>query len=688
MDQRLQDWLPFLRENRILLKCPGKEERFVIVEESGASVSLARLIPPASEKYELSFDQIAELRSRILTSAYGLSLDGDLNDKSALVAVVASLIDVCYSPSLNALVAIRDEVAARQLFMELVSNWRRSVPEYKPLLLLTVLTAIQTGELTDNRIRYGWVSERFAAESRKRGMSRQAKDVEMPFYRLSTDLFWMVSIRDLSRPPNGRATGSVGKIDYALIREPFWSLIQDPSFREEVRQQLVAMLPESNKNEPSVRFFLEKTLVKGRSDREGGPYALGKALWSPQSGEKGARIYELMTELRSGDIVFHLIDNREICGYSTVDSSVDRNFVGLQNTPWADRPGYLVKLRAFTLLEPSIEREWILKNGLYEAELMKLLEEGYRVFYNKSLELNQGAYLTEVPPQLLEVIARAYETHTGKTFPIDTHAQTINGIGSMLENFVKATAEAGLVVDQHVFHRFAASLMAKRLLILTGLSGSGKTKMAQAFARYLTPVDSPAVQVIPVGADWTSNENVIGYPDGLDPTNYIVQPVLDLIIYAHEMPNKPCFLILDEMNLSHVERYFADFLSAMESEEPVPLYSGSERKASGRIIPREIRIPKNLFVIGTVNIDETTYMFSPKVLDRAGVIEFRVTPGDIEKVLEYKQVLDLEKIVGIGQNFAAAFASGKQNLRPCPRPVLVGRPTDLRLLDRGPAESA
>jgi len=69
------------------------------------------------------------------------------------------------------------------------------------------------------------------------------------------------------------------------------------------------------------------------------------------------------------------------------------------------------------------------------------------------------------------------------------------------------------------------------------------------------------------------------------------------------------------MNLSHVERYFADLLSAIESGEDIPLYTGEERKAGEQIVPRKMSLPTNLFVIGTVNVDETTYMFSPKVLD-------------------------------------------------------------------------
>ena len=83
------------------------------------------------------------------------------------------------------------------------------------------------------------------------------------------------------------------------------------------------------------------------------------------------------------------------------------------------------------------------------------------------------------------------------------------------------------------------------------------------------------------------------------------------------------------MNLSHVERYFADFLSAMESDEEISLHKSKdeEKKSIGEKIPQSIEIPKNLFVVGTVNVDETTYMFSPKVLDRANVIEFSTIPA-------------------------------------------------------------
>jgi 5-methylcytosine-specific restriction protein B len=168
--------------------------------------------------------------------------------------------------------------------------------------------------------------------------------------------------------------------------------------------------------------------------------------------------------------------------------------------------------------------------------------------------------------------------------------------------------------------RFTSSLMTKPFILLTGLSGSGKTKLAQAFSTWISK-SSDQYCLIPVGADWTNREPLLGYLNALEKDSYIKPDngVLDLLLDAEKNPNIPFFLILDEMNLSHVERYFADFLSAMESGLPIPLHSnnGIMIASDGTIIPPEISFNGNLFIIGTVNIDETTYMFSPKVLDRA-----------------------------------------------------------------------
>ena len=121
-----------------------------------------------------------------------------------------------------------------------------------------------------------------------------------------------------------------------------------------------------------------------------------------------------------------------------------------------------------------------------------------------------------------------------------------------------------------------SSLLTKPFVILTGLSGSGKTKLAQAFVQWICE-DKKQYCIVPVGADWTNREPLLGYVNALNPEEYILPEngALQLIIEANNEENqyKPYFLILDEMNLSHVERYFADFLSVMESNEEIPLYA-------------------------------------------------------------------------------------------------------------------
>jgi hypothetical protein len=243
------------------------------------------------------------------------------------------------------------------------------------------------------------------------------------------------------------------------------------------------------------------------------------------------------------------------------------------------------------------------------------------------------------------------------------------------EKFKIQTNKAGLIFSSQIIQRFIASLTTKPFVICSGLSGSGKTKLAQSFVRWICE-SNKQYKLIPVGSDWTNREPLLGYPNGLNPKSYITPDsgALQLILEAakEENQNKPYFMILDEMNLSHVERYFADFLSVMESKEKLKLYSGGNRYSitaeeseadEKYFIPQEIEWPYNLFIIGTVNIDETTYMFSPKVLDRANVIEFRITQKEMENFFLKRQEVDMKEFFfekderkgGVGQSMAESF---------------------------------
>lgn len=194
--------------------------------------------------------------------------------------------------------------------------------------------------------------------------------------------------------------------------------------------------------------------------------------------------------------------------------------------------------------------------------------------------------------------------------------------------------DKGFFFSREVLTRYYLSLKTKPFVILSGISGTGKTKIAQLFAEYICQEEENAdarkrVAFVPVRPDWMDNKGLLGYFNILD-EKYHSTPVLDLLLEAQDHPDKPYFIILDEMNLAKVEHYFSDFLSVMESRTPdrpegeaLRLHPHDIAEApDGRIIPGSVHIPANVFFAGTVNVDESTYMFSPKVLDRANVIEF------------------------------------------------------------------
>ena len=200
-------------------------------------------------------------------------------------------------------------------------------------------------------------------------------------------------------------------------------------------------------------------------------------------------------------------------------------------------------------------------------------------------------------------------------------------------------------IEMNTTNRLITSLASKPFVILAGGTGTGKTKCAIEVARKIcrkqAAGETADYEVVAVGADWTDTRPLLGYENilGSSPT-YTVPKALDLIIRASRNTERPFFLILDEMNLSHVERYFSDFLSIMESKKidteasTIKLHANKDGMPStdGNVegkVEQRIQWPDNLFVIGTVNIDETTHMFSPKVLDRAHVIEFKPDEAQI-----------------------------------------------------------
>jgi hypothetical protein len=163
-----------------------------------------------------------------------------------------------------------------------------------------------------------------------------------------------------------------------------------------------------------VQFWIEKTIVRGRPDREKGEFALGRALWSPRQDKRGGDIYRYMREVRPGDIVLHLTDNEAITAISKAESSY-QDFNGVADTEWGLGPSYLVRLRDTVFLDPSLSRS-VFFSAPYRERLVALIDAGTKnLFYTREPSLNQGAYLTPAPSELIHILDDAYIKSAGKS---------------------------------------------------------------------------------------------------------------------------------------------------------------------------------------------------------------------------------------------------------------------------------
>lgn len=204
------------------------------------------------------------------------------------------------------------------------------------------------------------------------------------------------------------------------------------------------------------------------------------------------------------------------------------------------------------------------------------------------------------------------------------------------------------------FLPYLTALRTKPFMLLAGISGTGKSRIVREMAKACWkegdeeygknhPKNFCMVQVKP---NWHDSSELIGYVSRINGEKYVVGPFLRFMAKAIKDENTPYFLCLDEMNLAPVEQYFAEYLSVIESRKlnadgsitTDPIIPFEDTDAYGTLIDqlfeneadriaykfndgKRLTIPQNLFVVGTVNMDETTFSFSRKVLDRAMTIE-------------------------------------------------------------------
>ena len=262
---------------------------------------------------------------------------------------------------------------------------------------------------------------------------------------------------------------------------------------------------------------------------------------------------------------------------------------------------------------------------------------------------------------------------------------------------------------------YLSAIRTKPFLLLAGISGTGKSRIVKEMAYASCPDEGDLREdktspgnycLVEVKPNWNDSTELLGYESVLDGGNYYLTKFVKFLIKAMQHENVPFFVCLDEMNLAAVEQYFAEFLSILESRKDVdgtikseplipaaifnkydnklfkelfPSKEKQEKDTSYTIVDEELapysnatyeilreeglRIPRNLIVVGTVNMDDTTYQFSRKVIDRAMTIEMNEVNlndmFDIEKpdALSYR-----EDVVDKGW-FFAPFAQSNNALQ-------------------------
>ncbi|RCW69221.1 McrB family protein [Pseudorhodoferax soli] len=265
---------------------------------------------------------------------------------------------------------------------------------------------------------------------------------------------------------------------------------------------------------------------------------------------------------------------------------------------------------------PTALLSWLISLGLIEAadingrKLLRTTERGKRwaelvTWVPQSLPL-QAETVAEIKAQVAEKV----------------QLPSFSDLSKRLAELVAGK----LVLDQSLIEQLHAGLWfhpVRHFAVLTGISGSGKTQLAQNYASALCGMamteENDRVRVIPVQPGWYDPSPLLGYVNPIQESSYRSAPFLELLLRAAADPENPYVAVLDEMNLSHPEQYLAPVLSAMETHGWLDLHQLGDDSVP---TPPRVKYPANLAIIGTLNMDETTHGLSDKVLDRAFTLEF------------------------------------------------------------------
>jgi len=355
----------------------------------------------------------------------------------------------------------------------------------------------------------------------------------------------------------------------------------------------------------------------------------GRYLWAPHVSKTGTTFahWTNVKKLGANDIVLHYANSA-----LHAVSIVEEPYVDAVNPSvlpgHSEEMGFLTKNRYHEFPEPILLSD--IPSTWRESGPGPFTEQG---------TVKQG-YLFPIPDKLLaRLVAR---------FP-DRWPEGIRSLVPELPEepryeqpsydvIAARVAKHGIHVAERTLRRYHLSLDTRGFVILAGVSGTGKTWLAEAYAESI----GARHILVPVAPNWTTNEDLLGFFNPLTgqyhdtPFSRFLREAADAYAEATAAGRtpQPYHLILDEMNLARVEYYFASFLSTME----VRARRGFAQLDLG---PKEtVTLPPSLFVVGTVNVDETTHGFADKVYDRAQLVELGLQREDISAHMMGRQYHD------------------------------------------------
>lgn len=184
-----------------------------------------------------------------------------------------------------------------------------------------------------------------------------------------------------------------------------------------------------------------------------------------------------------------------------------------------------------------------------------------------------------------------------------------------------ASSRMGLYYEPETVRAFVASLAVSRLVIMQGISGTGKTSLAYAFGKFI----GHEASIVPVQPSWKDRTDMLGYYNEF--TGKFTETDLLYDLYSANTDDRIYLTVLDEMNISRIEYYFAEFLSVLElpdlASRKIEVTSDVKSGDPKLLEKGKLTVPDNIWFVGTANNDDSTLSISDKVYDRAMVIELQ-----------------------------------------------------------------